>query len=151
MFRKIGLPLIALTGIFFSIFMIYMSSRKPPINHIFFPPPTSPYKNYIAGEGIIESAYKNILIAPAFNELITDIYCKVGQIVKKNDPLFKLDTRLLEAQLAKAVDEQKVAQVDYENQKIQFSFYEKLKDKSIVEGNPKFEGKKLFAILSPKN
>ena len=132
MFRKIGLPLIALAGICFSIFMIYVSSRKPPINHIFFPPPTSPYKNYIAGEGIIESAYKNILIAPAFNEVITDIYCVIGQIVKKDDPLFKLNTQNLEAMLVKAIDEQKVAQIDYENQKIQFSFYEKLKDKSAV-------------------
>lgn len=132
MFRKIGLPLIALAGIGFSVFMIYIGSRKPPVNHIFFPPPTSPYKHYIAGEGIVESAYKNILIAPAFNELITDVYCTVGQIVKKNDPLFKLDTRLLEAQLAKTLEEQKLAQTDYENQKIQFSFYEKLKDKSAV-------------------
>jgi RND family efflux transporter MFP subunit len=132
MFRKIGLPLIALAGIGFSVFMIYVSSRKPPTNHVFFPPPTSPYKHYIAGEGVIESAYKNILISSTFNEVITDVYCVVGQIIKKTDPLFKLDTRLLEAQLVKALSEQKTAEIDYENQKIQFSFYEKLKDKSAV-------------------
>jgi HlyD family secretion protein len=132
MFRKIGLPLIALAGIFFSVFMIYISSRKPPVNHIFFPPPTSPYKNFIAAEGTVESVYKNILISTAFNELITDVYCAVGQIMKKNEPLFKLDTRLLEADLKRALEEQKLAQTDLENQKIQFSFYERLKDKSAV-------------------
>jgi HlyD family secretion protein len=132
MFRKIGLPLIALAGICFSVFMIYISSRKPPVNHIFFPPAASPYRHYIAAEGTVESVYKNILISTAFNELITEVYCVVGQVMKKNDPLFKLDTRILEAQLIHALNDQKFTQTDYENQKIQFSFYEKLKDKSAV-------------------
>lgn len=132
MMRRILLPFCAIMGIGFGIFMVYFSNQNPPTPPVIFLPPTSPYKHFIAGEGIIESAYKNILVAPAFNELITDVYVKVGAIVKKNDPLFKLDTQRLEAQLNKALQDLKVVALDYENQKNNYSFYTRLKHKTAV-------------------
>ncbi len=132
MFRKIILPLVALMGILFGIFMIHFNAKKPPIVRILFPPPVSPYKHYLAGEGIIESVYKNILIGTSFDEMVDEIYVKIGQIVKKGTPLFKLDTRTFEAQLIQALLEQKVAETNYQNQSIQFSFYEQLKRKAAV-------------------
>ena len=132
MFRRIFLPFLAILGIGFCIFMVYFTARKPQAPPVLFSPPTSPYKHYIAGEGIIESAYKNILVAPAFNELISDVFVTVGSVVKKNDPLFKLDTRRFEALLTQALQDQKVSEIDYQNQKVQYSFYERLKSKSAV-------------------
>lgn len=132
MFRRVFLPLLALFGISFCIFMVYFSAQKPKVPPLLFPPAASPYQHFIAGEGVIESSYKNILVAPAFNEVISDIYVSVGSQIKKGDPLFKLDTRHLEAQLEQAMTEEKVAAVDYKNQKIQYSFYDRLENKSAV-------------------
>lgn len=132
MVRKFGLPLLALIGIAFGIFMIYYSSRQPPLPPILFAPPVSPYKHFIAGEGLIEAVYKNVPIFSAIAELITDVYVEQAQTVKKGTPLFKVDTRHLESQLLEAEAELKVALTDYENQKVQFSFYQKLKDKTAV-------------------
>jgi len=132
MLRRIALPLIAIAGIGFSVFMIYYGSRTPPVGRILFPPPKSPYHNYIAGEGVIEAIYKNTPIGASFDNVITNIYVQVGQVVKKGDPLFKVDTRAFEAQLVQAIQAQKLAEVDYESQTVQFSFYEKLKNKSAV-------------------
>lgn len=132
MFRKIIFPLIACAGIAFCIFMIHYGARTPPVLRILFIPPVSPYRHYVAGEGLVESAYKDIVIGVPFQEVITDIYAQLGSIVKKGDPLFKLDTRHLQAQLAQALQEQYVAQIDFENLKVQFSFYERLEDRSAV-------------------
>jgi multidrug efflux pump subunit AcrA (membrane-fusion protein) len=127
-----GLPLVAVIGIFFCIYMVHVGARKPPVVPIYFPPPVSPYEHFIAGEGIIESAFKNIEVAVPFQEIVSDVYVAVGALVKKGDQLFKLDTRHLEAQLVASMQDLKRAEIDYENQKTQFSFYERLKDKSAV-------------------
>jgi RND family efflux transporter MFP subunit len=132
MLRKILIPLFAIAGIAFGIFMIYYGSRKPPVARIIFPQPKSPYKDFVAGEGVIESAYKNILIGPTLQEMITDVYVFVGNIVKKGDPIFKVDTRSLESQLNLTLKEVELAKVDYENYTVQFSFYQRLKDKAAV-------------------
>lgn len=132
MIRKLLLPIIALAGVAFSIFMIQFSGRKPPVSQVLFPPPTSPYAHYLAGDGIIESAYRNIPLGTSFDEIVTDVYVRVGDMVKKGQPLFKLDTRELEARLITALEEQQLAETDYHNQRIQFSFFERLKKKSAV-------------------
>ena len=132
MIRKYGIPLLALAGIFFSIFMIFHGRQNPPIPPILFPPAISPYKHYIAAEGIIESVYKNIEIGPSFADIITHIYVKVGDEVQQCDPLFKTDTRRLEAMQKEAQQAVSLAMIDYENKKIDFSYYEKLTDKTAV-------------------
>lgn len=132
MFRKIGLPIAAVAGIFFSIYIVHRGSKKPPVVRVLFPPPVSPYDHYIAGEGLIESSYKNIPLTVPFQELVANIYVKVGDVVKQGDLLFSLDTRQLEARLIEALQEQRLAEIDYENQRVQFSFYERVKDRAAV-------------------
>ena len=128
--KRSGFLLLALIGILFSLYMIFYGLRKPPVAPIIFAPPIAPYTHFIAGEGIIESAFKNISLGVPFNELITEIYVFVGDTVAIGTPLFKLDTRKLEAQKIKAEQELQYAQTDYRNKEIQFSFYERLCDKS---------------------
>lgn len=131
-FRRLGLPILAFIGIGFAIFMIYWGTRKPPVTRIVFQPPTSPYRHFVAGEGVIEAINKNTLISVPFPELVTDVYVDIGQVVKKNAPLFKIDTRTLEAQLRQALQELATAQKLYEEVAVRFSFYERLKEKSAV-------------------
>lgn len=132
MMRKQVLPVLALIGVVLAVYMIYLGSQKPPVAPILFVPPVSPYKHYIAAQGVVESAYKNVLIGVPFPELVIDLYVAVGDLLKKGDKLFLLDTRKLEAQLVQALKEQDAAQVEYERQKTEFSFYKRLCDTAAV-------------------
>jgi RND family efflux transporter MFP subunit len=127
--KQYGLVVLALLGVIFSLFMIFYGLRKPPVAPISFAPPIPPYAHYIAAEGIIESAYKNISLGVPFNRLVSEIYVQVGDTVQTGSPLFKLDTRELEAQKRKAEQELQVAHADFEDKQTQFSFYERLCDK----------------------
>ncbi len=132
MFRKLILPLIAVIGIIFSIFMIFRGLQRPPEQPILFPPPSSPYKHYVAGEGIIESHNKNVELGVAYPDLIWNRYVEVGQKVAKGTPLFKTDTRQQEADLKIAQEERAAAATILIDRTKQFSYYERLEDKSAV-------------------
>ncbi len=111
---------------------MYLSQKEIPIPPILFPPAKSPYPHAIAGSGIIEASSQNISIGTPFNEIITEIYVVEGDYVKVGEPLFKLDTRAFEAQAEAAQAALDLAKVEYENQKKQFSFYQRLKDVKAV-------------------
>lgn len=129
---RIGILFLAVAGILFSVFMIYYGTKTPPPPIIIFEPPKSPYSHYVAAEGIIESVYKNINIGAPLGDIVTDVYVKVGDVVKKGAPLFTTDTRQYESQLAQQLEQLRLADIEYENQKVQFSFYDKLCDKAAV-------------------
>lgn len=132
MIRKYILPLVAIAGICFSIFMIFWSRRTPPAPPILFNPPSSPYAHYVAGEGIIESYDENVKIGTAYPDLIWDVCVKVGDIVKKGTPLFKIDTRQQEVDLKRAAQEIELAVTSYKNLKTQYSYFSDLHDASAV-------------------
>lgn len=132
MFRKFGLPIVAFAGIGFAIFMIFWSRRTPPTPPILFEPPHSPYAHYVAGEGLIESLDENSEIGTSFPDLVWDVFAKAGDVVEKGAPLFRLDTRQLEADLQSALEELKVAKTIYANRKTQFTYYQNLQNKAAV-------------------
>lgn len=133
--RKYVLPGLALFGLLFAIFMVFFGARTPPTPPIEFPPPTPPYKHYVAGSGIVEAASEDIKIGTPFNEIVTDVFVKVGEHVKKGTPLFQLDLRTLNAEYEEAVKKRDVAKINYEDQKVRFSLYQSLKDKRAVSEN----------------
>lgn len=132
MFRKFLLPIIAIIGAVFAIFTVYYSSKKPPTPPIVLPPPKPPYKNFVAGAGLIEAASENIAVGTPFNDIITEVFVKVGDNVKKGDPLFKLDLRTLNARLAEAIEQKRLALTQLEESRKQLFFYESLKDSSAI-------------------
>ena len=130
--RHFWLPLLAVIGIGCAVYMIYLGVKPAPVAPVIFRLAQSPYKNYVAGVGIIESVYKNIPIGIPFTDVVAQVFVRVGDRVKKGSPLFKLDTRTYEAQLVQASRVLQYAQIDYENKKTQFSFYQRLTDQSAV-------------------
>ncbi len=66
------------------------------------PPSVNPFARGIAAAGTVEAASRNIAIAPPEGGLVAEVFAPVGGSVKRNDPLFRLDTRLLEAELVRA-------------------------------------------------
>lgn len=131
-FGKYLILVIALLGFVFSIFMIYQSSKRTKAASIPFQPPSPPYMHYVAGEGIVEASSNNISIGTPFQEIVEAVYVIEGDIVKKDAPLFKLNTQDLEAELAVNIKEKEVQEKYLDNALKQFSFYQNLKDKRAV-------------------
>ena len=135
MSRKYILPAFALFGLLFALFMVFYGMRSPPTPKIEFPPPSPPYKHYVAGAGIVEAASEDINIGTPFNEIVTDVFVKVGAQVKKEEPLFQLDIRTLKAEYEEAREKRDVAFTNYEDKKTELSLYQSLKDKRAVSEN----------------
>lgn len=133
--RKYLLPALALCGLVLALFMVFYGTRTPPIPPIEFPPPTPPYKTYVAGSGMVESASRDINIGTPFNEIVTAVYVKVGDIVQQGTPLFQLDVRTLNAEHEEAIQRREVAYTNYQDEETRFSLYESLKDKRAVSEN----------------
>ncbi len=133
--RKYILPILAFFGLFFALFMVFYGARTPPIPPIEFPPPIPPYRHYVAGAGIVEAASEDIKIGTPFNEIVTDVFVNVGQIVKKDTPLFQLNIETLSAEYEEAQQKRDVAKTKYEDQKTELSLYQSLKDKRAVSKN----------------
>ncbi len=133
--RKYLLPILSFAGLLFAVFMVIYGMRKPPVPPIEFPPPTPPYKHYVAGAGTVEAASRDISIGTPFNELVTEIFVEVGDFVREGAPLFRLDTRDLEARLKEAKERLKVAKTNFDDQEKQFTLYQSLRDKRAVSEN----------------
>ncbi|NGX28053.1 MAG: p-hydroxybenzoic acid efflux pump subunit AaeA [Candidatus Anoxychlamydiales bacterium] len=129
---KYFLIIIAAVGIVFAIFMVFYSMRKTKPAPIIFAPPKSPYLHYVAGRGIIEASSENIQIGTPFPELVDKVYVKSGHFVNKEAPLYKLNTQTLEAELNEFEKQKEVRIRQRDDQKVQFSFYQRLKDKNAV-------------------
>lgn len=132
MLRKYLLPSIAIIGAIIGLMVVFWSQKKQPVPPIPFRPPKSPYVHAIFGEGIIEASSRNISIGSPFSEVITKVYVIEGDKVKKGDPLFQLDTRQYEAQAKTLRNQIQASIISLENQKTQFGFYERLKDRRAV-------------------
>jgi multidrug resistance efflux pump len=102
MFTKIGLPILAIAMIAFAVkFLAEAGEKVPPL-----PPPVQPAQNpfpnaeIVAGAGIVEPETENIAVGSPVPGIVVEVPVKVGQKVKAGDPLFRLDDRQLNAELA---------------------------------------------------
>jgi HlyD family secretion protein len=76
----------------------------PPIS-----PPQKPFTHAVAATGILEALSENVSIGVPIPGLVTEVFVKVNQSVKKGDPLFTLDARDLRAELLTSKAQQDVA------------------------------------------
>lgn len=130
--QKFLLPILAIIGALFGLYIVHWSQKTVPTPPMLFPPATSPYPHAIAAAGIIEASSQNISIGTPFNEIIKKIYVVEGDFVKAGDKLFELDLRSLESSRETALETVRLAEATFEDKKKQYSFYERLKDKRAV-------------------
>ena len=71
----------------------------------------------IAGAGLIEAKRENIPIGTLVAGVVTEVYVKRGDMVKKGNPLFRLDDRDLKAQLLVAEANLAAAKAQYDRLK----------------------------------
>jgi len=93
MFRKIVLPILAVLGFAFAIYIVNMSSRVTVPEAPLAPPALSTFTNDVAGAGLIEASTQNIRIGTTVPGVVTDVYVKVGDVVKAGETLFKVEDR----------------------------------------------------------
>lgn len=90
---------IALIGII-ALGGIVLRLRKPEAAPVpLAMPAKTPFKESIGARGIVESRDENVHIAPAVAGRIDRVFVKVGDQVKKGEPLFQIDSRDSEAEV----------------------------------------------------
>jgi multidrug efflux pump subunit AcrA (membrane-fusion protein) len=103
--KKLGkfvLPVLAVVMLSLAIYHVVKAQQSlpkppPPVE-----PARTPFGKTIAGAGIVEPETENIAIGSPLPGVVLKVFVpvdKVGQIVKKGEPLFLVDDRALRAQL----------------------------------------------------
>ena len=99
MIRKIGLPLLAMGLLAFAIVHVIGAQQAPAPLEPPITPARNPFKQTVAGSGIVEAQTENISVGSPLPGVVTEVLVKVNQRVKVGDPLFRLDPRELNAEL----------------------------------------------------
>lgn len=100
MIRKYLLPVVALAGFLFAVKFMLQQSQPVIAAAPVAPAAESPYRDTVAGAGIVEASTENIAVGTNVPGVVTEVLAQVGTAVKKGDPLFKLDDRTQQAELA---------------------------------------------------
>lgn len=98
MFTRRILPLIAVAMFGLAIYQVVASN---PVKEKVVPsvtPPLAPYRDGVAGAGIVEPETENISIGSPLPGIVTQVKVKVGDSVQVGDLLFALDDRALKAE-----------------------------------------------------
>jgi len=100
MFRKYLLPVIAIAGLVFAIWTVKQGAKPVPAAKPVADPARSPFANKISGAGIVEANTRNISIGSHVPGIVAKVFVSVGKRVKPGNPLFVLDDRKQQADLA---------------------------------------------------
>jgi HlyD family secretion protein len=92
----------ALLGVPVALWAVVASRVPPPALAPDEKIPVNPFPRGISAPGAVEAASRNVRVAAPEPGLIEKVFVQVNDVVKAGDPLFQLDTRLVEADLAKA-------------------------------------------------
>lgn len=95
---RIVIPLLAVLGVCFAAYTAWSApkpqSAPPPVE-----PPRAPFPHTLGGAGLVEpAADRATSLGAPFAGLVLEVFHGVGDRVKKDQPLFRLDDRPLRAQ-----------------------------------------------------
>src|SRR5215472_8618707 len=103
------------------------------------PPPMSEYDDTVAAVGLVEASTENISVGTPLAGVVTHVFVTAGQTVRRDDPLFAVDTQQLRADLAvrqTAVEvargRTRVAEAKLADLHHQLEFAEQVKDKRAI-------------------
>jgi multidrug resistance efflux pump len=119
MFTKYILPLLAVAGLAIAGFHVYQMQIPPEPSRPIAGPPTPTalgaevkprprtdradheefIRTVVAGAGLVEAKRENIPIGATIPGVVTEVFVKIHDMVKKGDPLFRVDDRDLKAEL----------------------------------------------------
>ncbi len=126
MIRKYLLPALAFAGIVLGIYVAIQGAKTVKPATPVAAPAQSPYKDFVAGAGIIEASTENIAIGTIVAGVVARIYVEIGSNVKAGAPLFTIDDRAQLSQIALLEASVKVAEAQLTAAKDSLAFDEKL-------------------------
>jgi len=101
MIAKYVLPTLAMAGLLFAIYTVVEARQPRPTAQPIIEPPARPARvTMIAGSGLVEALRENIPIGVNIPGVVTEVFVKKGEKVKAGAPLFRIDDRDYQAQLA---------------------------------------------------
>src|SRR5229473_4860326 len=112
MIRKYVLPLLAIIGFGVAVVMVIKGNRTQPVTQPVVQAAKAPFTSYIFGPGIVEAKTENIAIGTPVSGIVTAIYVRWGNQVQTRDPLFKIDSSDLQAQVLPALAKVKEAEAN---------------------------------------
>lgn len=125
---------LALAGVVSAVLLVQKLHHTDPAPEPIAPPARTPYENSIGAQGIVESVNENVRVASSESGLVEEIFVHVGDVVKKDQPLFRLDSRSAQAmvdvqskQLPVLEAQLKMAQSQFEDKQDQLMRMEKLR------------------------
>lgn len=127
MIRKYLVPFLAIIGVALAVAMVVADNRAMPVAQPSVQPAKAPFSSYIFSPGIVEAGSENISVGAPVSGIITAVYVKWGDRVKKGDRLFRIDTRDLQAQLLPAIAKVQEAEANLQKVKNRLKVGEGLK------------------------
>lgn len=100
MLMKFGIPVLALLALGFAGLSVARLTPKNTPAEPYSPPPSAGFQNKIGAVGLVEASTENIAVSLPVPGLVTTVYVKAGDEVRKGQRLFSLDDRDLRAELA---------------------------------------------------
>jgi multidrug resistance efflux pump len=110
MIRKYFLPLLAIAGVIFAIYVVRAGNKPVPASQPVAQPAAAPFRSYIAGAGIVEARSENIAIGTGEGGTVIGVFVKVGDRVTKGQPLFQIRNFTQKAEAEEAKGKVKEAQ-----------------------------------------
>ncbi|WP_321477874.1 efflux RND transporter periplasmic adaptor subunit [uncultured Paludibaculum sp.] len=101
MIRKYALPIFAVAGLALGLFMVRATSKPPMKAQPMAEPAKAPFQAYVSGAGLIEASTENVKVGSSSGGLVTRVFVKVGDAVRKGQPLWQLDEGPKRAEIAR--------------------------------------------------
>jgi HlyD family secretion protein len=108
---RYGTILVACAGIYLMVYALRAQADNQPVLGSDPPvmPPSKPFKEAVAATGILEALSENVAIGVPMPGLVTEVFVKVDDPIKKDQPLLKLDDRDLLAEQLSLQAEQEIS------------------------------------------
>jgi RND family efflux transporter MFP subunit len=97
---RLVLPVLSVLALAYAAFAVFRTHPRTPRSDPPTAPPVSAFERTVAGVGLLEANTENIAIGTHLPGIVAKVFVQVSQRVNANDPLFQLDVRHLEAELA---------------------------------------------------
>ncbi|MGL4400547.1 MAG: HlyD family secretion protein [Luteolibacter sp.] len=108
---RYGSIIASIAGIYLMIQALNAQAKNQPVLGGDPPvmPPSKPFEQSVAATGILEALSENIAIGVPLPGLVTEVFVKVNDTVKKGQPLMRLDDRDLRAEQLSTQAEQEIS------------------------------------------
>lgn len=125
------LPLIGAAGLVFAIISV-LGRPAAKVNEPVHTPPTTSYSAQVAGIGVLEPKSEIINIGVELPGVVRQVHVAVGDDVKRGAPLFTLDQREVDAQIATLTATLAASRVQAADATAQYALIASVRDKRAV-------------------